>query len=110
MAHKAATVGTASETRPRATNQMPATAHRAVSPELLTLRQRQVLKLIIEGNTSKRIAAHFGLSVRTVEVHRSHIRLKLRTNSLAELVKVALSSGLCDKEGLNKCPTLLPRA
>lgn len=55
----------------------------------LTLREQQVLQLVVAG-TNKRIAAEFGLSPRTVEVHRRHIRAKVGARNTAELVRLAL--------------------
>lgn len=53
----------------------------------LSDRERQVLDLILEGLPNKLIAREIGLSTRTVESHRSRIYLKLRANSLAQLVR-----------------------
>ncbi len=66
---------------------------------LLTPRERQVVELIIVGTTTKAIASQFGISPRTIDVHRSHIMLKMRTKSVAQLVKVVVQFGLCDVEG-----------
>lgn len=59
--------------------------------ERLTAREREVAELIAEGLPNKSIAAQLGISVKTLDVHRSHIlaKLKLRTN--AELVRAMLS-------------------
>lgn len=53
----------------------------------LSERERQVLELILDGLPNKLIAREIGLSTRTVESHRSRIYLKLRANSLAQLVR-----------------------
>ena len=58
--------------------------------ELLTPREREVMNLIVEGLANKQIAARFGISEKTVEVHRSRAKTKLRAESVAELVKIAL--------------------
>ena len=60
----------------------------------LTLREQQVVQLIIAGLTSKEMAEHLGISDRTVEVHRAHIMLKMGTKRVAELVRWALSVNL----------------
>ena len=58
--------------------------------ELLTPREREVMHLIVEGLANKQIAARLGISEKTVEVHRSRAKTKLRAESVAELVKIAL--------------------
>jgi DNA-binding NarL/FixJ family response regulator len=66
------------------------------SIELLTNREREVLKLIAEGYANKRIAKLLSISVRTVERHRSNIMKKLNVSNVVELVKYALKLGLVD--------------
>ena len=53
----------------------------------LSARERQVLALIIEGQTNKEIGRSLGLSPRTVEAHRAHLFEKLESPSLAQLVR-----------------------
>ena len=60
----------------------------------LTNREREVLQLIAEGKSTKRIAEDLHLSVKTVETHRSQIMKKLNLNSLPELTKYAIREGL----------------
>lgn len=55
----------------------------------LTPRERQVMALVVDGHSSKTIAARLDLSYRTVEVHRTHIMHKMGADSLAELVHLA---------------------
>jgi len=57
----------------------------------LTPREREVMDLLIEGKSSKQIAYEFGLSRKTVDIHRSHIMMKLDIDSLADLVRIGLS-------------------
>jgi len=64
--------------------------------DVLTSREREVLQLIAEGFTSKRIAAILNLSVRTVENHRRQIMFKLNLHSVAALTKYAITEGLTD--------------
>jgi two-component system, NarL family, response regulator NreC len=64
------------------------------SPDDLSEREVEVLRLIALGHTNAEIASQLYLSVRTVETHRSHIQQKLRVSSRAELVKYALQRGL----------------
>lgn len=62
----------------------------------LTDREREILKLVAEGNTNQAIAKLLVISVRTVETHRAHIMDKLGLQNRAELVKYALRKGLLD--------------
>lgn len=66
------------------------------SIDMLSAREREVLQLIAEGNTNTAIANKLTLSVRTVEAHRARIMAKLRINSHAELVRLAVQQGLVD--------------
>lgn len=62
--------------------------------EHLTNREKQVLKLIAEGNTSRRIAEMLCLSVKTVMGHRTNLMEKLDVHNQADLVRFAVSKGL----------------
>ena len=62
----------------------------------LSPREREVLKLIAEGNQNKRIARKLGISVRTVEHHRLSIMRKLRVSNTVSLVKYAIKVGLVE--------------
>lgn len=64
--------------------------------EDLTDREKQVLKLIAEGHTSKEIASILGISVKTVMGHRTHLMEKLGLHSRTELVKFAIRKGLIE--------------
>lgn len=61
---------------------------------LLTPREREVMLHLVAGKTSKQIAYALGLSRKTVDIHRSHIMLKLRVDSVVDLVRIAGSAGL----------------
>ena len=63
-------------------------------PDILTPRQRQVLQLIAEGHSTKEIAYHLELSVKTVETHRAQLMERLQIRDIAGLVKYAIRSGL----------------
>jgi two-component system response regulator DctR len=54
--------------------------------EQLSLRERHIAQLIVNGSTNRDIAAQLAISVRTVEVHRSHIFEKLGIKNAIELV------------------------
>lgn len=62
--------------------------------ELLTDRERQVLQLIAEGNTTKEIANMLDVSVKTAESHRTRIMHKLDIHETATLVRYAIRRGL----------------
>ncbi|MGB9073538.1 MAG: response regulator transcription factor [Terriglobales bacterium] len=62
--------------------------------EELTDRQREILKLIIDGKGNKQIADVLHVSVKTVEFHRARLMGRLGVRSVAELTKVALQQGL----------------
>ncbi len=60
----------------------------------LSLRERQVLQLIAEGNSTKDIAAQLGISAKTVESHRSKLMRKLDIHDTAGLVRYAIRRGV----------------
>jgi DNA-binding NarL/FixJ family response regulator len=62
----------------------------------LTPRQREVLRLIAEGLSTKEIAFKLGLSVKTVETHRAQLMERLEIRDVAGLVRFAIRSGLVD--------------
>ncbi len=62
--------------------------------ELLTLRERQVVQLIAEGNSTKEVSSQIGVSVRTGESHRARIMEKLDIHETAGLVRYAIRQGL----------------
>jgi len=62
--------------------------------ELLTPRQREILQLIAEGQTTKEIARTLHISVKTVETHRMQLMERLDIHDVAGLVKYAIRTGL----------------
>lgn len=72
----------------------PALADRPFSVYDLTTREREVLQLIAEGETTKQIATQLGLSQKTVQSHRQQIMDKLDLHNIAELTKFAVREGL----------------
>lgn len=64
------------------------------SLEILTNRERDVLKLVAAGLANKNIATQLKISIRTVETHRSRIIHKLGIKTTAGLVKYALAKGI----------------
>ena len=65
---------------------LPGSGHRVLTP-----REREVLGLIISGASNKEGAHQLGITTRTFEVHRAHIREKLGAKNAADLVRMALS-------------------
>ena len=64
--------------------------------ESLTLREREVLKLIAEGHPNKTIARYLCLSIKTVETHRSNMMKKLDLHNASMLTSYAIGQGLVD--------------
>jgi DNA-binding NarL/FixJ family response regulator len=60
----------------------------------LTEREREILTLIAAGRTSKFIADHLGLSIKTVEKHRSNLMKKLDLHNVSALTTFAIGQGL----------------
>ena len=67
--------------------------------DTLSPRQREVLRLIAEGRTTKQIAQELGISVKTVETHRAQLMERLGIRDVAGLVRYAILVGLIDVEG-----------
>ncbi|WP_293373067.1 LuxR C-terminal-related transcriptional regulator [Phenylobacterium sp.] len=60
----------------------------------LTARERQVLDLIMQGASNKAIASGLTISPRTVEIYRANVMSKMRAESLSELIRMTLASGV----------------
>jgi len=58
--------------------------------DALTPRERQVLDLVIEGALNKTIADKLGISIKTVELHRSRVMEKMHAQSLAQLIQMTV--------------------
>ncbi|MBS97412.1 MAG: DNA-binding response regulator [Oceanospirillaceae bacterium] len=56
--------------------------------EVLSRREREVMQLVVSGNSNREIAETLGISPKTVEVHRSRVMSKMRAESLAALVQM----------------------
>ena len=65
----------------------------------LTLRQRQIMELVLAGHPSKNIAADLGISQRTVENHRAAIMKKTGSMSLPALARLAIAAGWNGADG-----------
>lgn len=60
----------------------------------LTDRQREILFLLAQGETSKKIAQQLNISIKTVEFHKANITRKVGVHTTADLIKFALAHGL----------------
>jgi two-component system response regulator NreC len=65
---------------------------------LLSEREQQVFRLMVEGNTTNQIADVLCVSPKTVEKHRSNVTKKLGMSNVLELVKYAIKIGIIDPE------------
>jgi two-component system response regulator NreC len=65
---------------------------------VLSPREREVLQLIAEGWSTKQIASHLYVSIKTIETHRRQIMKKLDLHNIADLTKYALREGLTSIE------------
>ncbi len=62
----------------------------------LTAREKEILKLIVEGRTNREIVSTLFLSINTVKNYRKSLFLKMDVNNMAELTKKAISMGLTE--------------
>jgi DNA-binding NarL/FixJ family response regulator len=66
------------------------------SPDALTTRETEVLKLLAQGKSNKEVAASLGISPRTIDAHRARIMDKLHVRTLSELVHFAIRHNIVD--------------
>jgi DNA-binding NarL/FixJ family response regulator len=64
------------------------------SSDLLTTREREVLKLIAEGSRNKDVAEYLSISLKTVEKHRSNLMKKLNIHNASGITAYAIKNGL----------------
>jgi|SRR5215470_106078 len=62
----------------------------------LTSRQREIVQLLAEGNSSKEVSSVLGLSVKTVETHRANIMRRIGCHTVSDLVRYAIRNGLIE--------------
>lgn len=62
--------------------------------ELLTDREREVLRHVVQGKLNKQIAADLGIHERTVKLHRTNLTTKLQVHSVAELTRMVQAAGV----------------
>ena len=77
---------------PAAAQALSGASHPRLAP--LSAREVEVLALIARGHTNKEIAEQLHVSVKTVETHRARVAQKLELKSRAEMVQLALETGL----------------
>jgi DNA-binding NarL/FixJ family response regulator len=69
------------------------------SADPLTPRQREILKLIADGQSTKEMALTLGVSIKTIETHRAQVMERLGIHDVAGLVKYAMRTGLIPRAG-----------
>ena len=72
----------------------PVAATNTQAFSLLTAREKEVLQLIADGNSTKQIASQLNVSAKTIESHRRQVMGKLNMRNVAELTKYAIREGL----------------
>ena len=85
-------------TRPIVESYLDRGGSRAMPGGELTPRQREVLHLIAEGETTKAVANRLGISAKTVEAHRSQLMERLQIYDVAGLVRYAIRTGLISSD------------
>ncbi len=85
-------------TRPIVESLFDRDGSRSVPGGELTPRQREVLRLIAEGETTKAVANRLGISAKTVEAHRSQLMERLQIYDVAGLVRYAIRTGLISSD------------
>ncbi|MCC6203131.1 MAG: response regulator transcription factor [Gammaproteobacteria bacterium] len=78
------------------TNELLTSLRKRRTTDVLTPRERQILKLVGEGKSTKEISKLLEISYKTVDAHRNHIMLKLDIHEVAGLVRYAIRRGLLD--------------
>lgn len=66
------------------------------TPDFLTDREREILQLVAESHSTKDIANKLGISVKTVDNHRTNLMRKLNLHDVASLTRYALEIGLVE--------------
>jgi FixJ family two-component response regulator len=90
-------IGRAVEQHARALSQQQEVARTQAALQQLTARERQVLEYVIGGCLNKQIAAELQIAERTVKVFRGNVMLKMRVDSVAELVRQCEVAGIAPR-------------
>lgn len=69
---------------------------KAPSRDRLTAREREIVRLLAAGKSSKDVSAELGISVKTAETHRANIMRKLELHSISELVRYAIRNQIIE--------------
>jgi len=77
------------------------TLSRIKKKEVLSDREIAVLKLLLNGNSTKELAKLLYISVNTVATHRRNIMKKLNVHSISQLIRYAIRAGIIDIEEVN---------
>jgi DNA-binding NarL/FixJ family response regulator len=75
------------------------TYRQAEEAQPLTQRQREILQLLVEGNSAKEVANLLNISPRTVEFHKYNMISKLKLKSVSALIQYAIKHGFASVEG-----------
>src|SRR5436190_22194092 len=70
----------------------------SATADFLTDREREILQLVAESHSTKEIAAKLGISVKTVDNHRTNLMRKLNLHDVASLTRYALEVGLIEQK------------
>jgi DNA-binding NarL/FixJ family response regulator len=73
---------------------LPAVRHRGSEHSHLTRRERDILRLIAEGQSTKQIARLLGIGPKTVDTHRNALKRKLNAGTPAGMVRYAIRHGI----------------
>ncbi len=92
--HSSMTSGLVAEMRDREI----ASPERSQDDDVLSQREREVLRLLAMGYTNQQIADKLYLSIKTVETYKARLKEKLGLRGRAELVRYAIQTGLLDTE------------
>jgi DNA-binding NarL/FixJ family response regulator len=68
----------------------------AITRDRLTPREREIVRLLAEGQSSKEVAVTLGISVKTAETHRANIMRKLELHSVSEVVRYAVKNQIIE--------------
>ncbi len=74
--------------------------NKAPSIDILTAREREILQLIAESNSTKEVAAKLNISVKTAENHRTNLMKKLDRHDVASLTRYAIEQGLIESTNI----------
>lgn len=91
------TVNKALQVQAQQLEQLKERQHLLERIDKLTTREKEIIALLVEGNNNKAIATQLGITVNTVEVHRSNIMKKMQVRAATELIRLATKYNLFNK-------------